>query len=147
MSGLANDRWLKKLFNIWRIKLKSKQQAQWRQQMRLKMKAVREKREIMLKKDAWAKWRQSYRSHLSDLHYSERLVLRLYRRWKERLSESEQLETTAAEFSRAAEKQVVERRWNHWRRATELRDTERVVAERVSLRITGEVWNVWNKHM
>jgi Sfi1 spindle body protein. len=123
-----------------------KREAAWRYRMRMKMKAVRERREGKLRKDAWAKWRQSYRSHLSGQHYIERLVLRFYRRWKNKLSDVDRLKTITDEFSRVKDEGVIERRWNYWRRATEMRNAERIVLERVNLRVMGEAIDVWKRN-
>jgi protein SFI1 len=133
-------------FSFWKTKVKEKKQAEWRHMMRMKMKTIRDKREGKLRKDAWVKWRQSYRSHLSSQHYIERLVVRFYRRWKERLSKVDNLEATADEISRLTREREKERCWNNWRRVAEMRLMERVVLERIRLRVLGEVMDAWKKN-
>ncbi|RDB21456.1 hypothetical protein Hypma_011541 [Hypsizygus marmoreus] len=147
VTNLSDKRRLKVAINIWRAHLKNKQQHEWRNDMRLKMKTIREKRELKLRKDAWAKWRQSYRSHLSEQRYAERLVFRFYDRWKSRLSAVVDTEATADEFFKSAGYRAVERSWNCWRKATELRALERVMSERVELRLMGQSMVTWQKNM
>jgi protein SFI1 len=146
VATLANNRRLRSAFNAWTAGVKEKRQAEWRHGMRMKMKTIREKREGKLRDDAWAKWRQSYRSHLSGQHYIERLVLQFYRHWKKRLSDVDHLEATADEFSGVMEGRATERFWNHWRRTMEMRNAERMVLERVSMRVMGEVMDAWKRN-
>jgi protein SFI1 len=143
----ANDRRLRVAFKTWAMKLKGKRQADWRDDMRSRMKLVRGKRENRLRKDAWAKWRQSYQSHLSVHRYNEQLVLRIYIRWKTRLSEVEQQEAVADEFLCRVERGEVERCWQFWRKASDIAAAEQVILERVGLRVMGEVLDVWRKRM
>jgi protein SFI1 len=113
--------------------------------MRRKMKTVREKREGKLRKDAWAKWRQSYRSHLSGQHYTERLVLRFFQRWKTKLQEVDHLEAAGDQFLDDKERKAAERCWTYWKRAVQLRNAERSVVESVGLRIMGDAMDIWKK--
>lgn len=115
--------------------------------MRMKMKTVRENREGKLRKDAWAKWRQSYRSHLSGQHYTERLVLRFFQRWKAKLLTVDRLEAAGDEFLSRRENAAANRCWDYWRREVELKIAHRSVVERVSLRIMENAISVWKKHM
>lgn len=146
VSALANNRGLRAALATWKSRLKEKKQTEWRNDMRRKMTSVREKREAKLRKDAWAKWRQSYRSHLSEQHYAERLVLRLFRRWKTRFLAVDHLEVVGDQFLDAKENRAVERCWTFWRRAVELRNVERTVSESVGLRIMGNTMEVWKQH-
>ena len=148
MVALAADqRCLKSVFMVWRRRLIAKQNANWRDAMRGKMKIVRHKREGRLRKDAWAKWRQSYKSHLSDQHYNERLVLRIYKRWKERLIDVDHLEDMADQYLEGDLARVAEGCWNQWRRMAQLRLAERAVAERVNTRLKSQLLNKWQRQM
>lgn len=146
VSTLNNNQCLRAALRAWKSRLKEKRQTEWRNDMRSKMKTVREKREGKLRKDAWAKWRQSYRSHLSGLHYTERLVLRFFRRWKTKLLTVDYLEAAGDVFLNGKDGRVAERCWSYWRRAVELRNAERSVADNVRLRIIGNVMNIWKQH-
>ncbi|KDQ61051.1 hypothetical protein JAAARDRAFT_191170 [Jaapia argillacea MUCL 33604] len=143
VTKLSNNRKSRAAFNIWKSKLKEKRKEEWRQGMRNKMKSIREKRELKLKKDAWAKWRQLYRSHLSDQHYAERLVLRFYGKWKRKFVDVDHLEGAAEDFARLREEKGLGRYLGLWRRAVELRNAERAMRERVGLRVMTEVVDVW----
>ncbi|TFY83893.1 hypothetical protein EWM64_g113 [Hericium alpestre] len=139
VQTLADQKLLKSALTTWKAKLKVKQQEKWRTDMRLKMKTVREKRESKLRKDAWAKWRQSYRSHLSGQHYSERLVMRAFGKWKEKLVAIDRLDAVADEFVAKREGRAIGRAWDMWRGAMELKNLEAVVSSRVSTRLAKEV--------
>ncbi|GBE82341.1 hypothetical protein SCP_0407250 [Sparassis crispa] len=140
---LSNNRRLKLALHVWKTKLKEKKQANWRNDMRAKMKTVRENHETKLVKDAWAKWRQSYQSHLSGQQYSEKLVIRFLRRWKLRLGSLDQLDAAADHFIYAKEVEQVSKCWDMWRCTMEVRKAERTITERVGLRVMGDVMDVW----
>ena len=110
------------------------------------MKTVREKRELNVQKDAWAKWRQSFRSHLSELQYNERLILRYLLRWKSRLSKFDSLETAADRFYRRTTCSPVLHTWKCWKRALALRDAEKAVTAKIGRRVKYGVVQVWKKH-
>lgn len=131
---------------LWKAKLKEKHLAKWRDEMRHKMKIIKDKVALRLQKDAWAKWRQSYLSHLSGQHYTEHLLFRFYCRWKERLSRRDELENVAELHFGALEQRWVGRCWNLWRRASDMRNAEHVLIERVNLRLVSNVMDIWRKH-
>ncbi|KAI0341741.1 hypothetical protein BDW22DRAFT_1485199 [Trametopsis cervina] len=147
VAKMSDGRRLKTAMQLWRTKLKERKQAQWRNDMRMRMKTVRDNRDLKLKKDAWAKWRQSYRSHISEQHYSEKLVLRFYDMWRRRLAQLSRLEVAAIQLSKTKEKSQRERCWDLWRRAMDMRKAERTMKERVGLRILSNVIDVWKKRM
>lgn len=147
VTAVLNQRRLQKFINVWKTRLQVKRQAQWRDAMRYRMKVVRTARETKLKKDAWAKWRQSYQSHLSGQHYTERLILRFFDQWKRKLGGMDHLEAVADNFDRLREDRTLARCWNLWRKESELKAAERVMAERVDWRIMGNVLHVWKRHL
>lgn len=57
-----------------------------------------------------------------------------------------QLEEAGNEFLMVTEGKAGERCWGHWRRAVEIRSSERIILERVGLRVMGEVMDIWNRH-
>ncbi|EGO20886.1 hypothetical protein SERLADRAFT_452027 [Serpula lacrymans var. lacrymans S7.9] len=146
VTVIANNRCLRVSVNQWKAKLKERRQAMWRNEMRSKMKTVRESRETLLKKDAWAKWRQSYRSHLSEQHYNERLVLRLFERWSLKLMEKDHLEAASEQFTKISDGRMVGRCFEFWKRQLQMKNNERMVVRRVGLRVMGEAMDVWKKH-
>ncbi|KAK0459672.1 uncharacterized protein EV420DRAFT_1537125 [Desarmillaria tabescens] len=130
-DAVADKHQMIRAFSRWRRSLVGKQHENWRSSMRSKMKIVRTKREERLRKDAWAKWRQSYRSHLSDQHYNERLSLRCFQRWKGKLYALDGLEDVADEVQHARAEHAFERCWSHWRQMTQLCAAERIIAGQV----------------
>ncbi|KAF9246283.1 hypothetical protein BU15DRAFT_85063 [Melanogaster broomeanus] len=146
VATLANTRRLRAAMAMWKAGLKEKQQIAWRNDMRAKMKTVRGKRELSIQKDAWAKWRQSFRSHLSELQYSERIVMRSFLRWKTTLSQIRRLEATAYQFHRRTNSSDAILAWKRWKRMVAIRNAEKVVRSNVGLRVKCEVIQVWKKH-
>lgn len=144
--ALANTRCSRAALTLWKAKLKQKRQIAWRNDMRAKMKTVREKRDLKIQKDAWAKWRQSFRSHLSELQYNERVVLRFFLRWKSSLTKLDRLETVADRFSRRSTCSAIVQTWKRWKRALAVSDAEKALTVKISLRVSREVMQVWKKH-
>jgi protein SFI1 len=127
--------------------LKTKRQTKWRDEMRAKMKIVRQVKDVKLREDAWAKWRRSYQSHLSGQHYAERLVLRCFQRWRERLCMFDRMEAAADEFLSITVSGNVERCWDHWKTAIEMRNAENTISHRVGLRMVANVLRIWRKRL
>ena len=66
-------------------------------------------------------------------------------RWRGKLRETEVLQGRANEFAVMMEGRVVDRCWDSWRRTTELKSAERVIAERVGARIMRESVVFWRQ--
>ncbi|ESK93040.1 spindle pole body duplication -related protein [Moniliophthora roreri MCA 2997] len=147
VAAVANARCLKAAFKVWKQRMmervKEKQQAAWRQDMRSKMAIVRKRHNEGVKRDFFLRWRQAYQLRAAEQHYQERLVVRCYLRWKETLHGIYHLEANA---DQAYYETFVARFWDHWRRRTELRVPEKVVENRVAFRIKSEALGVWKKH-
>lgn len=147
VQTLSDKKCLKAALTVWQNKHMLKKQAMWRDEMRNKMKLIREKRESKLQKDAWAKWRQLYQSHLSRQHYTERLVLRLFNLWKQKLARIDGLEGKIDGYVKTREKSVVARSWDMWRRAADLKNLEAALAARVSTQIARDALGKWKQQM
>jgi protein SFI1 len=147
VSHFSDERRLKVAFNIWVHKLHDKRRISQQHAMRAKMKIIREKRESKLRKDAWAKWRQSYQSHLSRQHYAERLILRLYQRWKHRLYSLDHMDTAADIHLSGIERKNLEKTWSYWRRELEIKMMERTISESVCVKVMKEAMKVWMRRL
>ncbi|KAK7043628.1 hypothetical protein VNI00_008239 [Paramarasmius palmivorus] len=147
VASVANARTLKAVFKAWKERtaerVKEKQQAAWRQEMRSKMAIVRKRHNEGIKREFFLRWRRAYQLRMAELHYNEQTAVRCYARWKEKLHGIYQLEASA---DQAYYEAFVTRFWDHWRRAAELRIPERIIDNRVALRIKGEALTVWKKH-
>ncbi|KAH9180760.1 hypothetical protein EDB89DRAFT_2122162 [Lactarius sanguifluus] len=108
-----------------------RQKAAWRADMRTRMQTVRSLRDAALRRDAWAHWRRLYQSRVLQQRVEVRLVERCLVRWKGKLRETEG--------------KVVDRCWDSWRRAAELKGAERVITERVGARIVKESVVSWRQ--
>lgn len=115
--------------------------------MRNRMKLVREKHEFGLLRDAWIQWRQAQEMRLADVHYERILMKRYLRVWKDRLQGLDQLNAACDVFVMGKDDALVEGCWDLWRRGTEMRRAERVVADKVALRVLGKAFDVWKSHM
>ncbi len=74
-----------------------------------------------------------------------RLVERCLVRWRSKLRETEASKGRADEFAAMKEGKVVDRCWDSWRTAAELKSAERVIAERVGARIVRESVVFWRQ--
>ena len=146
VAALSNRRCLKRVFQLWKHKTKEKKQLHWREDMRSRMKAVRERGELRLKKDMWAKWRQSYLSHLSEQQFARRILHRFFSRWRLKLKRLDELEAAADHFMYAHEEKGLDRAWGIWQHTTELRRAEKMMKERVDLRIMAHTMDIWRRN-
>ncbi|KAG0705973.1 hypothetical protein DFH29DRAFT_996399 [Suillus ampliporus] len=143
--SIADARCLRFALDVWRAKHKQNKQLQWRNDMRAKMKTVRERHETKLVKYAWVKWQQSHRSFLNELQYNERMVARYFVRWKNSLLKLDRMDSVADDFSQRIKGSAAHRAWKRWQKAMAARDAEKTVAHKVALRIKGIVMDLWKK--
>ena len=111
------------------------------------MKVVRLNREKKLKNDAWTKWGHLYQSRLSAQHYSKYLLARFFSRWKGRLAGVDAVESIGETLVQVHDSRRVSKCWHTWRRASALRATENLLAERVILRVINDAMVMWKKRM
>jgi protein SFI1 len=135
----------KATFVRWHVHLQERQKAAWRADMRMRMHTVRSLHDAALRGDAWARWRRLYQSRLLQQRVEVRLVERCLVRWRGKLRETEALKGRADEFAAMTEGKVVDRCWDSWRRAAELKCAERIIAERVGARIVRESVVFWRQ--
>jgi protein SFI1 len=74
-------------------------------------------------------------------------VLRFFEKWNRKLAEVDHLEAVADEYDHVCEKRGLVRFWNTWKKASELRTAEKVMVERVDLRIMNDAISVWKRQM
>lgn len=145
VTSLSSGRTLRQAFTVWTARLAERRQIQWRRDMRIKMKIVREKREAKLCKDALSKWRQSFQSHLSDQHYKQRLVMRVLHRWHRVIAKRDHSKAIALKFDEVRESRSLDRTWEAWRRALDTRTREAAMVKRVGLRVMADGFEIWRK--
>jgi protein SFI1 len=144
---LANQKQLRAAMIVWKTKLQVKQQENWRNEMRRRMNAVKEKRDNKLQKDAWAKWRQLHQSHLSAQHYSQRLKIHCFLRWKVTLDQKDTLGNTADDYVNTRDSRLVAQSWDKWRKAVHLKNLETHVLVQASTRVSKEVLFLWKQRL
>ncbi len=145
VGSLSNRRLLKRFFQVWKLKHKEKKQVQWREDMRARMKTVRERDELRVKRDLWAKWRQIYLSRVSEQQLSRKVTAKFFNRWKSKLKQLDELDAAADHFIYVREEKVLDRYWESWRLAIELRRAEKSLKERVELRIMANAMDRWRR--
>ncbi|KAL1746367.1 Sfi1 spindle body protein-domain-containing protein [Schizophyllum fasciatum] len=142
---LSNKRCLRTFFNKWRTRTREKQQAEWRNAMRRKIKLVRDHREQRLQKDAWTKWRQAFTLRLAEQHHAQKTVQNFFRLWKQRLVGLDERDAIADEFQGASEERMLARSWKAWRRSLQLQRLEHDMSDHVAQRLVGEAMTIWKR--
>jgi protein SFI1 len=140
-----NTRRLKRFLRVWTNRLKTRQREKWRQDMRVKLKTVQNKRELRAQKDAWAKWQHLYHLHLAAHRYNEHLAITLFKRWYCRLSRIDRLETHADEAIQHQLQRLVIRGWTHWKRALELSLCRKTFTEQANRRTLESNMLIWRR--
>ncbi|KAI1795981.1 hypothetical protein LXA43DRAFT_697884 [Ganoderma leucocontextum] len=149
VAALSDRRWLKRFYYIWKHKDKERKhhrkQLEWREDMRARMKTVRERGELRLKKDMWSMWRQSYLSRLAEQQFSRRVLARFFDRWKARLRKLDELEAAADYFEHDQDEKLRNRLWDAWRHRIEMHHVENTITARVNLRIMTNAMDIWRR--
>ncbi len=127
--------------------MKVKRQNKWRQDMRKKMKIIRERRETNLQKEVWTQWRQLYRSRLAHEYYSRTLLLKFHKRWKDSLVNLDHLDAIADNALKSTDSRLLNGFWYRWKRALEIRSAEKAVEEAVNVRIMSDALTKWKSRM
>jgi len=136
---------LKRFFDLWTDKLKRRRQERWRQDMRMRMKIVRDKREARMERDAWAKWRHLFHLYLAAHNRDRRLTRVFFVRWRQRLEHIDRLDILADETAQRGLKRLVMQKWAWWKHVLELSLSEKVFVERNSRKTMENVMAMWRK--
>lgn len=144
-ARVADVRRLRVAMAVWRSKLKEKRQMIWQNEMRAKMKVIKEKRGYRVQKNAWARWRQAYCLRLAEMQFTERWKARFFLRWRMRVAKLDRLEISAINFSERSSCSAVVCAWKRWKRAMNLLRAEHSVTMNMGLRVKREVLDVWKK--
>lgn len=147
VATLSDSRRLKAALQVWHARHRERKQLKWRQDMRTRMKVVRDHHDHLLKKDVWAKWKLAFRGYLAHQHYSQQLLIRFHDKWRQKLVKFDRMDATADTFAAGKEKSLVRKYWNMWERAVSARRAERVTIERVDMRILASAYDVWKRRL
>ncbi|KAF9480103.1 hypothetical protein BDN70DRAFT_877988 [Pholiota conissans] len=134
-------------FRIWQAKLKHKRQIAWRNDMRQKMKIMKDKSDARLLKSAWTLWWQLHLERRADTLYQSNLIVRYHTRWKEELVKLDEKYILAAQFSESIQFASVKACLRKWTQMMALRREERVMVQRVDRRIMTDSFDTWRKRM
>lgn len=149
-DDLVNDfqrRNLKPFFKLWQTRLRQRRQTAWRNDMRQRMKLIKNKQDSKLKVNTWIKWRELRLLLQADQHYRISSQTRYLTRWFKRAIELDNKAVIAERFSQRGDLKVLDRTWNLWKRATTLRRDEHTLAQRVEDRIVVNAYDVWRKRL
>lgn len=147
VATTADHRRLKAALHVWRARLRERKQLRWRQDMRARMKAVRDNHDRQLVRGAYAQWRQAYRLQLAEQQYYRTLAAQVFRRWRAKLVQVDQVENKGDQLVALREKRQVARFWDLWRKELALRRAESVMTESVGLRILAATFDSWRKRL
>lgn len=146
VAKLDDERRLSTYFTLWRKKLREKQQARWRTEMRNKMKVVRDRRGIRIIRDAWASWRQKYQVSFADRVYQQKVLLLAFLEWKEVFHRVHMVEGKGEQLIASRDQRLLLQCWQTWRAGTGLAGAEKEMADRVHAGIMWNAWSTWRKH-
>ena len=132
---------------VWRGRLRERKQLRWRQDMRARMKAVRDGHDRALVRGAYAQWRQAFRLRLAEQQYYRGLATRVFKRWRSRLVQMDQIEDRGDQLVALREKRQLARFWDLWKKEVAVRKAEGVMTESVGLRILATAFDAWKKRL
>lgn len=134
---------LRSLFSAWQNKLRVKRQIAWRNDMRQRMKVVKNKADERILKTAWKQWRRIQLISAAEAHYHSTLLIRHVNKWKDNLIRLDNLDNTADEFAANLHSRSLESFWTRWKILTGLRHDERTMVQRVNARIMTNTFDRW----
>jgi protein SFI1 len=147
VSLLSDARLLRAVLHTWNARMMNRRRAATQHAMQVKLSDFRTIREQRILKDAWSKWRQSYQSHLVQQQYQERLVLQVYRRWKDRILGCRDMETRAVQYSTGKAWRLAGALWCHWSAKTPIAYAERIATEKRGTRIVRHALTIWYRQL
>jgi protein SFI1 len=134
-------------FKLWQAKLKHKRQIAWRNDMRQKMKIMKNRSDARIIKGAWKIWQQLHLEHRADTLYQSNLVIRYYSQWKEGLLKLDDMYNLADQFSESVQFALLKACFKRWTQTMNLRRDEHVMIQRIDRRIMTNSLDLWRKRM
>jgi len=115
--------------------------------MRHKMKTIKDKVGLRLRKDAWDKMETVLPLRTSPANITQNICYFGFTAvGKSGYLDSTGLEEAADLHLEIVEQGCVGRCWNLWKRASDMRNAERELLQRVKLRLMGNAIDIWRKH-
>ena len=136
---------LKRFFDLWIDQLNRRRQEKWRQDMRMRMKVVRDKREARIKRGAWASWRHLYQLCLAAQKRKQHLIRVSLNRWRQRLDHIDRLDMLADETAQRGLKRLVMQNWARWKHVLGLSLSEKLFVERNVRKSLKSAMAMWRK--
>ncbi len=146
VSKLDDERRLSTFFDLWRKKLREKQQARWRSEMRNKMKIVRDRRSLRIIRDTWASWHQTYQVSFADRAYQQKVLLLAFLKWKELYHRVHTTEGKSEQLIILRDQRLLLHCWQTWRTAAGMAGAEKEMAGRVHAGVIWNAWSTWRKY-
>lgn len=142
-----NQQRLLSVMSFWREKLKQKQQAVWRDEMRRKMKVVRGKTDTRIKRQALHQWKRLLIVHNANRLYQRTLMTNHLAQWKLKLSALTDLQSTARAFREQVELKTRHQIWVRWKRSLLLRRDEAEFTQKMNRRVFAKYFDAWRGRM
>lgn len=142
---LDDERRIWAFFGYWRKRSREKQQTRWRNDMRSKMKVIKDRQVLRILRDAWALWHQNYQLHSADQQYRQRVLLLAFLKWKEIFHRIDSIEGRAEQLTAFRNQRLLFRSWETWRATASIASAERDMVGRVHARIIWNAWRTWKK--
>ena len=136
---------LRSLFSAWQNKLRAKRQIAWRNDMRQKMKLVKNKADERILRTAWKQWRRLQLASVAEAHYHSTLLTRHANKWKASLIRLDNLDNIADEFAANLHSRILETFWMRWKIHTSLRHDEQTMVQRVNARLMTNAFDRWQE--
>ncbi|KAL9715093.1 hypothetical protein Ac2012v2_001752 [Leucoagaricus gongylophorus] len=143
---LDNERRICAFLNLWKKKLREKQQAKWQADMRNKMDMIRDCQSRRMLRKAWSSWGQKYRSAFANQQYKAKILLVAYLKWKGIFQRVDKLEGRAEHLVVVRDERLLLRCWESWRVGALQTRTEKEMNRRVQARVVWQAWSVWRRH-
>ncbi|TDL27501.1 hypothetical protein BD410DRAFT_714677 [Rickenella mellea] len=143
VARLAESRTLKGSWGIWKKKQQERKLIAWRNEMRVKMNLLKDKKGVKIKKDAWVKWRQLFQSRLSSQRYLHKLCIKIFTKWRYRKYVIDRMEALGDDTIETNELRIMTRYWEQWKVILMWKERERHVSSLVASRLRKEAMLVW----
>ncbi|KAF9453199.1 hypothetical protein P691DRAFT_801539 [Macrolepiota fuliginosa MF-IS2] len=143
---LDDERRLFATLTFWRKRLLEKQQARWRNDMRSRMKAIKDRQNLRIFRDAWVSWRQKSQLVFADRLHNRRVLLLAFLKWKGIFSRVDAIQGKEEQLVALRDQRLLLQYWQTWRATTGIAGAEKEMVDRVHARVIWDAWSIWRKH-
>jgi protein SFI1 len=143
IGTIADTFRLRRSFSKWRSALKIRQQAAWKNDMRSRMKLVRDRRDTAAKLQAWTIWKRALKLHSVEVECVNMLEGRFLKKWRASLQRIDGMTSAADQYRGKCIMRTTDYCWDRWISATRLHAFESTIRQKLNLRIMGVALSNW----